>query len=175
MIKVCAGCKLDLEIDQFPLRTVNGKKYPRVYCKKCNGAKLKALKPSTREKRLERDKKRSALLTLSRKVDGPERAKIIFSDLRASDRKRKLEFSLTIEDISSLINKGCSYCGDNKFISLDRKDNSIGHTLDNVVPCCRRCNYIRRDMPYEAWLFISPKLKEAIDLGLLGTWTAFKP
>jgi hypothetical protein len=56
-------------------------------------------------------------------------------------------------------------------MTLDRKDNSIGHLLDNVVPCCIRCNYIRRDMPFEAWLIVATGIRKAKELGLFGTWT----
>jgi hypothetical protein len=38
---------------------------------------------------------------------------------------------------------------------IDRRDNAKGYTIDNCLPCCENCNYIKRDIPYEdfmAWL-----------------------
>ena len=28
---------------------------------------------------------------------------------------------------------------------LDRVDNNKGYTIDNVVPCCKRCNYAKNN------------------------------
>ncbi len=37
----------------------------------------------------------------------------------------------------------CVYCGDRWKIGCDRIDNSRGHSMDNVVPCCKLCNVTR--------------------------------
>lgn len=58
-------------------------------------------------------------------------------------------------------------------MSMDRVDNSIGHTKSNVVPACIRCNYMRKDMPMEAWKFLVPYIKQAKENGLFGDWDAF--
>lgn len=100
------------------------------------------------------------------------RSRIILRDSRESDRKAGRQHNLALEFIESLIASGCSYCGELTLkMTLDRKDNSTGHTHDNVVASCVRCNYIRRDMPYEAWLLIVPSIKRARELGLFGSWT----
>jgi hypothetical protein len=57
-------------------------------------------------------------------------------------------------------------------MTIDRIDNEIGHTLSNVVPACIRCNYVRRDMPHEAWLCLVEGMREAVFRGLFGSWTA---
>ena len=51
----------------------------------------------------------------------------------------------------------CYYCGEwlinggarsgPSSLTIDRKDNQLGYTLDNIVLCCRRCNLIKG-----AWL-----------------------
>lgn len=55
-------------------------------------------------------------------------------------------------------------------MTLDRIDNKIGHMMDNVNTSCSRCNYIRKDMPYDAWLFVVKSVREAAELGLFGNW-----
>lgn len=35
---------------------------------------------------------------------------------------------------------------------LDRKDSSLGHMLENVVPCCIHCNLRKRNIPYDIFL-----------------------
>ena len=44
-------------------------------------------------------------------------------------------------------NTNCSYC-DNKIneLGIDRIDNKMGYTLNNVVPCCSRCNFMKHIM-----------------------------
>ena len=41
----------------------------------------------------------------------------------------------------------CFYCGeyldDSTGVGLDRCDNKKGYTLNNVVPCCARCNRMK--------------------------------
>src|ERR1051325_9859623 len=100
------------------------------------------------------------------------RAKHIHEDSRRYDRKRGLENNLSIEIIDDLIAKGCSYCGEHEIsMTLDRIDNKLGHTLDNVVPACYRCNLIRGSMPYPAWLNLIDAVRDAREKGLFGTWT----
>jgi hypothetical protein len=97
--------------------------------------------------------------------------RFILTDSKRSDRKRGYKNDLDKTFIESLIGMGCSYCGDDKIrITLDRIDNSKGHTKDNVVPACIRCNYVRRHMPYAAWLILAPAMRRARKLGQFGDW-----
>ena len=71
-----------------------------------------------------------------------------------------------------MITQPCSYCLDTEAkMTLDRIDNTIGHTQANVVPACLRCNVTRGSMPYEAWKVVSLGMKSARELGLFGAWT----
>jgi len=98
-------------------------------------------------------------------------AERIVIDSKGSDRKGHRSNDLTLEYVSALIANGCSYCGETTLrMTLDRVDNAIGHTKVNVVPACIRCNYLRRDMPFTTWMFLVPRVKEAVALGLFGTW-----
>lgn len=75
-----------------------------------------------------------------------------------------------------MIANGCDYCGNHSIrMTMDRIDNSKGHTITNVVPACYRCNMIRGNMPYEAWLNMVPALKDTIEKGLLDGWLGFGP
>lgn len=68
---------------------------------------------------------------------------------------RSLNFDLTYKQFVELICSPCYYCGKLPFNEvrtrrnttecavvngIDRKDNSIGYTLNNCVPCCTFCN-----------------------------------
>lgn len=93
---------------------------------------------------------------------------------RAVWRKRyKDEGNLSFEDFWQLSQLPCYYCetapnttynaakddnkssqiakdtGDFTFNGLDRIDSSLPHTLSNVVPCCKWCNYAKRERTLE--------------------------
>lgn len=69
-------------------------------------------------------------------------------NLRMRARKRGLPFELTVEDYKDI--KGadeCYYCGTpTDIITLDRKDNALGYTVDNVIGACFYCNRLKSDM-----------------------------
>jgi len=94
------------------------------------------------------------------------------SSLRGEAKRHENDMCLSIEDVRSLIFEPCTYCGSGpsntiklkplkKFIresdyvrynGLDRKDNSKGYVISNVVTCCKRCNTAKNDMAIEEWL-----------------------
>ena len=104
-----------------------------------------------------------------------DRVSTVLMDSRKSDRKRGFivndEF-VDYETARILLGNPCSYCGDRSIqMTLDRIDNSIGHTKSNVVPACIRCNLLRRSMPYDAWVVVAKGVREARELGLFESWT----
>jgi len=92
---------------------------------------------------------------------------------RAVD-KRKGRDSITLEEFMKLLNSNpeCYYCGLKlrDQLGLDRKDNSKGHCLDNVVICCEKCNHLLTDIPYEAKVLLSDGLKKITEKNLLEDW-----
>ena len=52
------------------------------------------------------------------------------------------ETTLTYEELLSLIEQGCHWCGEKDWHKLgaDRIDNTKPHTIDNVVCSCLHCN-----------------------------------
>lgn len=70
-----------------------------------------------------------------------------FSGLRGVARRKKLPCDLTIELYKIIIEQGCIYCGaaliGTRGISLDKINFDGGYTIDNVLPCCRPCNFVR--------------------------------
>jgi len=70
-----------------------------------------------------------------------------------ASRKNK-EFNISKIDFLNIIKQPCHYCGENsrkwkygeiyiEVNGLDRLDFKIGYTLENVVPCCPHCNYMK--------------------------------
>ena len=100
------------------------------------------------------------------------RAKYLYRTHKKRDKKFGFSgYDLTESLIRELISGPCSYCGSmNITMSLDRKNNSIGHTLENVLPSCIRCNVTRGNMPFKAWLIIAKAMKQVTELGLFDDW-----
>lgn len=66
-----------------------------------------------------------------------------FTNGRVMAKKRNLEWDITQEEHASLLQSPCYYCNgplNKSGHGLDRKNNSIGYRIDNVVPCCNICN-----------------------------------
>ncbi len=79
---------------------------------------------------------------------------LLYSSYKRNALKRGYEFNLTASDVKRIINQNCHYCGFEPnqvfykkgmifsltYNGIDRKDNEIGYTVENSVPCCKFCN-----------------------------------
>jgi|694.fasta_scaffold128163_2 hypothetical protein len=67
-----------------------------------------------------------------------------------------LEFDIDIDEFLKLIEKMCHYCGTKKDLwnGIDRKNNDIGYTLNNIVPCCYMCNMLKNTVGYTTFFNI---------------------
>lgn len=168
--KTCKTCGLSKEIGEFVVvRNKNRPPYVRSQCVSCYNLRSKSKRESPAAAVW--DARRNRKLRTERASNSCTE-KFIRADSRKSDKKAGRQNDLTTEAIRELIAQGCSYCGETELrMTLDRKDNGLGHTLDNVVPACIRCNYTRKNMPYEAWLMLAPAMKAARLAGLFGAWT----
>jgi 5-methylcytosine-specific restriction endonuclease McrA len=77
------------------------------------------------------------------------------------------DYNIWLELTSSV----CHYCGSPPsnirrhpsndvylYNGLDRKSPHDNYTLDNVVPCCWRCNKMKSDTPYDEFLSLLKKI-----------------
>lgn len=90
----------------------------------------------------------------------------LYNKYRCSARDEKREFALTKPEVRELVKQSCHYCGiaptqairawhaREVFIynGIDRKDNSRGYEMDNCLPCCSRCNFMKRAMGYDEFI-----------------------
>lgn len=89
---------------------------------------------------------------------------IVYRTIRVCADTRGFTFDLTTEDVKHISKKNCFYCGvepkqimkaRNKFGSdyiyngVDRVDNTRGYIIDNCVPCCKKCNQAKMNLPVE--------------------------
>lgn len=70
--------------------------------------------------------------------------------LKSSAKKRNISVKLNTKFYENLIYHGCVYCGekltDKGGYCLDRMDNDLGYTNENVTPCCSICNRAKGTM-----------------------------
>lgn len=158
--RVCKKCGLSKPVTSFGI-TGKGRHRRRV-CHKCNQTPWG--KKTVEQVRAKRE------YIKKRRQNNP--AQTILTDCRHSDRKSGFgKNDLDLLFVQKTISNGCSYCGDVSIrMTLDRIDNSIGHTRTNVKSCCIRCNYLRGSMPYPAWLAIVASVRFAREHGLFGSW-----
>lgn len=78
---------------------------------------------------------------------------------------RGFEWRLTLEEFSNLFYASCEYCARDVEPSeytgyrIDRKDNDVGYLLENCVPCCAECNWIKGNvLTYEEMCRLIPEL-----------------
>jgi hypothetical protein len=88
---------------------------------------------------------------------GVSAAKAALRNYEKSAESRGYEFHLTFDEFLKITKSNCHYCdsppmnsigrtekkrGNGRYVynGMDRLNNSVGYCLENVVPCCRRCN-----------------------------------
>ena len=68
-------------------------------------------------------------------------------------KRRGIVMRLSFVQFSKIISQPRRYCGDNGIqIGIDRIDNSIGYLEENCAPCCKYCNYMKKDMSEQDFL-----------------------
>lgn len=76
------------------------------------------------------------------------------------DKKQGRITSITVETIVEARKTGCIYCG-RLSTGLERVDNGKGHTIENCVPACLRCNWMRgRYISHAVMIEVGKILKE---------------
>lgn len=133
--RICNTCRIKKPIQSFHK---NGSKGRHFICSACRNEKRKTWNKSWE--------------------NAPDR---IYQTYKRSAKKRGLEFNLTIEDFSFSKPLDCFYCG-----SLldrpryDRVNNKIGYCKENIVFCCRLCNFLKNDLEKEIFLDHISKIYE---------------
>lgn len=90
----------------------------------------------------------------------------LFVVYKQGAKNRKLSFNLTVEQFRKLTSSVCFYCGQppskiskiarsrKQYIynGIDRKDNILGYTIENSIPCCEMCNKMKNIYNIEMFL-----------------------
>lgn len=95
----------------------------------------------------------------------------LLSRYKSGAATRNLQFNLTEHEFRVLTSSNCHYCGiaplkeanfynyikDDgqayyKYNGVDRKDNKLGYTSENCVPCCSDCNFLKAGRDYDYFI-----------------------
>lgn len=107
--------------------------------------------------RLEKTKNKAAH---NRRGSGKSNLKSLLWTYKKSAKERNIDFLLSEEIFETLVNKNCHYCnlepsqkhkkretyGILFYNGIDRIDSNLGYFEENCVPCCKTCNYAKRQM-----------------------------
>ena len=153
-------CKCDCgelqKVDSWALR--NGKSKQCIKCK----IFITLKSPQVKQKRKETFKKKN--------FETQPALNEVFGMYKTNAKKRGYEFSLTKELFKNIIVQCCHYCGcepsktyysynkDHSTFTcngIDRKNNTLGYTEENSLPCCEPCNRAKLEMSYnefKSWI-----------------------
>jgi hypothetical protein len=126
-----------------------------------------------------------ALSIANRKAPGHLSWTALYGAYKLNAKYKKNLFSITFEQFKEICSRDCYYCGIspsyyNYYLKadgsrrhraksndtttelatiyangIDRADNDKGYVLENCIPCCKTCNYMKTDMSkedFEKWL-----------------------
>jgi len=86
-----------------------------------------------------------------------------FNIYKHDAKKRNYCFELSFNEFMELWQVRCKYCGvDIKTIGVDRIDNSIGYTKENIVPCCRECNRMKGKLSTKEFIYKCKLIAEGV-------------
>lgn len=142
--RFCNGCDLELPATLEIFGRDSSRKGGIAYeCRKCQSERNKG-----RDRRRERwvhmtPEQKERKKALARKYGKTLRGRAIY--LRKA-YQRIDSCDLSVDEVMDIIEKPCVHCGTTDLNrGLDRIDNNLPHTRDNVSPSCAPCNFARGD------------------------------
>lgn len=101
----------------------------------------------------------------------------LYYTYKTSANKRNHVFEITKQEFLFLTKQNCFYCGiapnqvtkihnsNGQYIynGIDRKDNTKGYTLENCVPCCKICNYMKGSLSYDDFISQCRRVIDELD------------
>lgn len=158
MNRVCITCKVEKQLTrEFFYRDKNrlcGFMYRCIECDKSRIKKIVRYSDLTDEQKLRAKKYKEKYAK-----GGMGRAISTLVAYRVFDKDKGLATDIDRFDVFEAREALCTYCGF-PATGLDRKDNRIGHTKANCVPCCGDCNTARmNNFTHEEMLLIGETIR----------------
>jgi hypothetical protein len=141
--KKCSTCKEEKLLDDFCTNNV-AKDKKNYHCRECMS------KDGKKYRSTEKGKKVSSKIWKNW-IRKPENKYRHYKNTNKSGKK--LEFNILEKEFVKILNMPCHYCGEKtENIGIDRKDNKKGYISGNCLPCCWKCNYLKRGWDYNEFM-----------------------
>lgn len=126
--KKCSNCsRAEQSVSEF----INAK---GIECNTCNKCREKGKKHDKTQKKRDAHNK---LQSENKRLDS----------IKRSAEKREISWELDDEVAKEMITKPCVYCGHLDITvrvnGIDRMDSFGYYSIDNCVPCCKGCNFMK--------------------------------
>lgn len=83
----------------------------------------------------------------------------LFRTTKYNAKQKNNEFLLTKQQFEKIVSKPCQYCGEKiERRGIDRINNNKGYTIENSAPCCKMCNYMKKNYHLEEFLLHIEKI-----------------
>jgi len=80
---------------------------------------------------------------------------------KANAKRRGYSWELSINQAGVFYMRPCHYCGEvpnGSLNGIDRQDSTVGYAIENCVPCCPTCNYAKRQLSPDEFLWHCTKV-----------------
>jgi hypothetical protein len=115
-----------------------------------HGPKNKSLTEEEKKNRHAASERKRRAAFIEQGVDYNEKRKnsfyYVWEKVRSAAKAKKLALEVSAFEVVCMAETPCTYCGVDPAKGIDRRDNSLGYTKDNVQAVCTACNYAKRDM-----------------------------
>ena len=135
-MKLCPKCKKMKHFTEFHKSNIRKDGF-KCYCKEC--------RKQYHKDNAEHENRKVAQW----RKDNPVKQKL--NNIEHAAKYREHNWDIPKDVGYCLISSPCAYCGQiqENFNGLDRIDSNKDYVVDNVTPCCKRCNQAKNDMSVE--------------------------
>lgn len=114
------------------------------------------------------------------KSDGVAALNYVISYYKSNAKRKNIKFLLSRDICVNLLLDNCYYCGEKPtnttrrkglktqitYNGIDRLYNNLGYIKNNVVTCCKECNYLKSDMNHDYFMNKIEKIYNTLKAGL---------
>ena len=159
-IRKCGYCKHDKPIEDFPMVKVGPPRRAKC-CNKCYIFRRKYAESHNKirqeiewKKRHNPEYRKTYLEDLRKRQSYETRLPwTAYSQYRNGAKDRNFDFAISFEEFMTFWQKPCFFCDSPiPTIGLDRLDCKAGYLKENLVPCCKTCNYMKLQLSIDKFI-----------------------
>lgn len=108
----------------------------------------------------------NSIYKINQKPPGVSALNSVFRSYQASAKRRGISFEITKEEFSAIVMQNCHYCdsppsdtcfnktanGILKINGIDRKSSFGPYALNNILPACKSCNFMKGTLEYNDFI-----------------------